>query len=329
MSLSRHTMLLIGALFTFSCGILFPGPSLPSITEVAAAKIDQKREWALLEVGRDSLDENFYSGSVVVNKLIVNNKGLVRLRLLLQDYELQHLDYDEVLYKYQNFESEQKNAISALLLARVLHGLDARLASAELALERDEQLLAARVFVLGTKADIGEPKLINQLVQLLSEHPGCAEGWRLLANLAPVYSRNDYAARAAQTEPWNTSAAGQEHANKCSALTLLQAGSSSDIEDALFLSNEINDDYFSKMILAAVYAKQQRAVEALDVINKVLIEYPDDAIAIFNRAILLRDYLSRSLDAIADLQKFLDLTTENAQLHFLRRSQAEFWLAER
>ncbi|MFT7516406.1 MAG: hypothetical protein ACI84O_000181 [Myxococcota bacterium] len=326
MFLSRLTIVLISSLLSASCGILFPGPSLPSKEKIAAAKVQQQREWSLLEFGLEVLDADLSSGQLIMYDLIRNNPQLPRLPLLLQDIQLQQLDSSALIYEYEQLEAQRKSAISALLLARLQPNRELRLMWANTALERDPNMILAEVFALGTRANGGDVKVLSPLVRLLDANPGCAEGWRLLSQLAPVYARADYAAAAAETEPWSTATLSQTHADKSAAVAALQAHYPQLAIDSVV---GLRDETFTKLVTAAAYAQQQHGEDALRLINEILSVEPENVIAIYNRAILLRDYLSRSGDAISDLEKFLDLTAENPQEYLRRRSQAEFWLEER
>jgi hypothetical protein len=102
---------------------------------------------------------------------------------------------------------------------------------------------------------------------------------------------------------------------------------------------------------ASVYARDHNPVEALLLITEVIEIEPDNHVAIFNRALLYRDYfgydavgkfsdVSDLNDArcgdllpgdirqaeIDDLTRFLELTKSSSQDSLLRRTQAEYRL---
>jgi hypothetical protein len=327
--MSRTTLALIALVITNSCGILFPGPSLPDYDEVVAAKDLQKSEWKLLEFCYSALEEDFASGKIVANNLILDNLELVRLPLLLQDIELQQVEHSALLSKYTMLEQQQQSALSALLLARVQTSREARVEWANLAIERDPDLVLAQVFLLGTRADDADTKVLKPLVRLLEEHPGCAEGWRLLAQLAPLYSRDDFAAAAASTEPWGIGEVNKVFAANSKAITSLRAHDPDTAIAAATKMIELDESMLtmSRMVTAAAFAQQQQPSAALGLVNKVLEDDPIHVVALFNRAILLRDYLGKSDDADSDLRLFLKLTASEPQKYLLRRTQAEYWLA--
>jgi hypothetical protein len=351
--MSRLTLALIALVLTNSCGLLFE-PTLPSLDEVNLAKIAQSDEWTLLGECFFLLQENFEDGRGEVASKIATYPEYPRLSLLLQDFEIMHLQLDELFEYYRKLEGEQSNALSALLFARVNLDRDKRIEYAEKSLASDPQFAIAKVFELGTRAEDGEADLVDELVSLLDDNPGCAEGWRLLAQLAPLYANSDYAVAAALTEPWvldKESALYKDSktvADKDAAVKLLQVG---ELDKANSRLLNIDDEVFVKLAKASVYARDHNPVEALLLITEVIEIEPDNHVAIFNRALLYRDYfgydavgkfsdVSDLNDArcgdllpgdirqaeIDDLTRFLELTKSSSQDSLLRRTQAEYRL---
>ncbi|MDP6963914.1 MAG: hypothetical protein QGF46_07095 [Planctomycetota bacterium] len=323
MSLSRLPLALIVVWSTAACGILFPGPSLPDYDEVVAAKSDQAREWELLEFCYDALREEYTSGKIITFNVFIDNPQFPRLALLLQDVEIQQ-QYPEVLFQeYKAYEQDNQSALSALLLARIQADRESQLQWVDVSLTRDPNFVLAKVFLFGTRADAGDPKLLPEIVELLEDNPGCAEAWRLLAQLAPLYSREDLAAAAAQTEPWERGESSVQSALHSKAVTALR---SKQPQKSIAVAEGIEDEILHLLISAAAMAQQQRPAAALVLINTILEEHPRHEVALFNRAILLRDYLGRSEDAAPDLRLFLDITADMPEKFIFRRTQAEYWL---
>jgi|GEM_PF-3058542 len=352
--MSRLTIALIALLLTNSCGLLFE-PSLPSMAEVAEAKKSQAKEWQILSECYFELADNFDEGQRIVAVIVADNPQYPRLALLLQDYELMHSKPSVMVRKYLELDTKQPSALSALLVARVQSNRDLRIEFAQLALERDPHFAIAKVFELGMRAEGGEADVFNSLVILLDDNPGCAEGWRLLAQLAPLYAHDDYVIAAALTEPWvfDTEsvlyADSKEIADKVAAVKLLEVG---EIETVLLRLSNVNDPTFVRLTKAVAFARQNKPLESLLLITEVLSSEPDNPVAIFNRALLYRDYFGYTADDVAalkqyrahpqyadllpqdirlaevnDLNRFLELTKNNAQDYIFRRTQAEYRLA--
>ena len=359
MSISRLSLALITLALTNSCGLLFD-PSLPDIDEVNLAKDAQSAEWELLDECYFLLQEDFEEGRSEVALIIATHSEFPRLSLLLQDFEMmpQHLAGDLVTH-YANLEGEQLSALSALLLARVYTDRDKRLEYAELSLSRNPQFAIAKVFELGIRAEDGQADLVDELVTLLDDNPGCAEGWRLLAQLAPLYANSQYALEAALTEPWvldENSVLYRDSktvADKAAVVKLLQVGELDEVHSRLLsrLLLNIDDEVFVKLARASAYARGSNPVEALLLITEVIEIEPENHVAIFNRALLYRDYFgydaigkfsnasnlnyARCADLlpenirqaeIEDLTHFLELTKKYSQNNLLRRTQAEYRL---
>ena len=79
-----------------SCGILFPGPSLPSLEEVQKVKSSQKPEWENLEAAYLQLSENFGVGEEFCLALIAKHPNQPRLHFLLQDMRLAEAILDDL-----------------------------------------------------------------------------------------------------------------------------------------------------------------------------------------------------------------------------------------
>ena len=341
MSISRLSLALITLALTNSCGLLFE-PSLPGIDEVNLAKVAQSDEWELLGECFFLLQEDFEYGRGEVASRIATCPEYPRLSLLLQDFEMIHLQPDDLFEYYRKLEGDKPNALSALLFARVHSSRDKRIEYAEKSLASDPQLAIAKVFELGTRAEDGEADLVDELVTLLDDNPGCAEGWRLLAQLAPLYANSQYALKAALTEPWvlDVNSAlykdSKTVADKAAVVKLLQVGELGDKYSHLLLN--IDDEYFVKLANASAYARDNNPEKALRLINEMIKSEPDNHVAIFNRALLYRDYFrydARSDDLLPgdirqaemdDLTYFLELTKNSAQDSLLRRTQAEYRL---
>ena len=353
MSISRLSLALITLALTNSCGLLFE-PSLPGIDEVNFAKVAQSDEWELLGECFFLLQEDFEYGRGEVASRIATYPEYPRLSLLLQDFEMIHLQPEDLFEYYKKLESDQPNALSSLLFARVHSSRDKRIEYAEKSLASDPQFAIAKVFELGTRAEDGEAYLVDELVTLLDDNPGCAEGWRLLAQLAPLYANSEYAVAAALTEPWvldkdNALYKGSKAvADKAAVVKLLQVGDLGEVHSRLL---NIGDEVFVKLAKASTYARNNNPVEALLLITEVIEVEPDNYVAIFNRALLYRDYfgydaIGKFSDAsnindarcddllpgnirqaeVDDLTHFLELTKSSAQNSLLRRTQAEYRL---
>jgi len=352
-SISRLSLALIALALTNSCGLLFE-PSLPGLDEVNLAKSTQYDEWKLLGECFFLLQEDFEDGRGEVASIIATYPEYPRLSLLLQDFEIKYLQLRDLHLYYSNLEEEQSSALSALLLARVHPNRDQRIKYAEQSLIRDSQFAIARVFELGTRAEGGEAYVVDRLVALLDDNPGCAEGWRLLARLAPLYDNSEYAVAAALTEPWVLDKDdllykdSKAVADKAAAVKLLQVG---EIDEAYSRLRNIEDEVFVKLARASAYARDNNPGKALLLITEVIEIEPDNYVALFNRALLYRDYfgydsMGKLFDTsyindtlpdgllpenirqaeVDDLTHFLELTKSSAQNSLLRHTQAEYRL---
>jgi hypothetical protein len=181
----------------------------------------------------------------------------------------------------------------------------------------------------------------------------------LLAQLAPLYANSQHALEAALTEPWvldENSVLYRDSktvADKAAVVKLLQVDELDDVHSRLLsrLLLNIDDEVFVKLARASAYARDNNPGKALLLITEVIEIEPDNYVALFNRALLYRDYfgydsMGKLFDTsyindtlpdgllpenirqaeVDDLTHFLELTKSSAQNSLLRHTQAEYRL---
>ncbi len=325
--LSRPPVLLLALALCPSCGLLFGEPKLPTVEEIQAAREADLAEWQLLAeaYGRNGQAEDPEVGLAVVRSLVVEHPGSLRLAFYAQDLALAVEGRAAVVAAADAAVAAEATPTNLLLRARLEREREARYEFVRQALDQDRDNPQGRVMRLALEARGGEPEVLERVIRLLQDHPGSAEGWRLLGELAPLYDRADLARAAALTEPWSP-LAEREEAIYALAVAELRAG---DAARALALAEQLAPAATRTLLLrAAALATLERPEEALVLVDQVLAEDPDDAIAVFDRALLLRDYLGRHGEARIELERFLRLADAGAVVPLTRRMQAEYWLAQ-
>jgi tetratricopeptide (TPR) repeat protein len=321
---SRLTLFLAAQfLWLPSCGLFVGEPSLPSLAEVAEARAEQSEDWQLLESAWLEVSENSFDPLQTVAALRLDHPDSVRLAIYEQDLQLEHLGMAQTRSLSWSTYTQTPTALNAYLWARVAEDPVRRDALLVEALELDDELVDARVLQIANAAFAGDTEVLNDLLELIGDHPGSASAWRLLGTLAPLFDRRDLAYRAADTEPWSPFDS-DERATFAQARRALQDGS---LEVALLRSHELPPGTSQTVNLqVAIFTAMGKADVGLQVLDEYLVENPDDLVAVFNRALLLREYLNRSEEAIAELERFLALDEEFGGADLMRRMQAEFWL---
>lgn len=271
-----------------------------------------------------AFQEDPRGGLQIVRALVEQYPEDVRLAIFLQDIELQVEDPELVRRSAQAAWREQPSGLHALLAARVATGPEERYTLYGKALELAPGLTQARVHRLFMEARAGEPEVLDTLIALLNEVPGSAEAWRLLGDLAPLYGRKDLARAAAQTEPWSL-AEDPSRAAYTLAVADLQAGNpQAALEQARLLPDDL---WEGRLLEAAALAALDHPSKAMEVVEAVLKERPDEPAALFNKALLLREYLGRAEEARPILERFLEVSAAGDSSNLGRVMQAELWLS--
>lgn len=299
--------------------------TLPSQDAIRVAREESAQDWELLEEAYLFYREESKQSLPSVRALQLENPASVRLALFLQDIELELEGKKLVGLRAESAFEKQETGLNALLLARVQEDPSQRLLLLERALRLDPSLTQAQVHWLAMNARAGDADVLDEIIGLLWEHPACAEGWRLLGELAPLFERPDLARAAAQTEPWSSFEA-PTRAEYTLAATDLSAGNAA---KALLEARQLADDVWEGRLLeAAALAQLGQAKEALEVVEAVIQERPDEPAAWFNKGLLLRDYLARGAEARLAFEKFLEVNKASGQANLKQVMQVEFWLSQ-
>jgi len=306
-----------------ACGLFVSEPMAPSLQEVANARAAEADDWALLENAWQAAVANPFDPLRELALLRGQNPSSVRLAMLEQDLQMQKLELAQVRSLAKSLYEERPNALNAYLWARVAPTKELRDTLLMEALGKNDELVEARVLQLANAAFAGDTEVLVQLLEVLNEYPGCANAWRLLGTLAPLFDRRDLAHRAAATEPWSPFDS-VERATYVLARRALRDGKP---EIALQKSLDLPAGTSQTINLqVAAFAALGQADDALGVIDDFLQDHPDDRVAVFNRALLLREYLGRAEEAVAELERFLELEAAQGGSDLIRRMQAELWL---
>lgn len=314
-------------LFAPGCGLLFGEPDLPDAATIQAARAADQQDWELLTDAyvRSQQAENPEVSLAVVRDLLQRHPESVRLAFFEQDLAMDLEGRNAVLARAEEAVANQPTALNLLLRARLERDRDLRYDLVRRALDLERDLPQGRVMRLALEARGGEPEVLDRIIRLLQDHPASAEGWRLLGELAPLYDRADLARAAALTEPWSP-VAEREEALYSLAVAELRAGNAA---RTLALAEDLHPDAARTTLLrAAALASLERPQEALTLIDQVLVKEPRNAVAVFDRALLLRDYLGRHQESRLDLERFLQLADEGVAVPLTRRMQAELWLKQ-
>ncbi|MCP4094511.1 MAG: hypothetical protein GY747_13830 [Planctomycetes bacterium] len=324
MGISRLTLFLaVQLLWLPSCGLFVGEPSLPSLEDVAEARADEAEDWQLLEQAWLASSENTFNPLQTVAALRLDHPDSVRLAIFEQDLQGEHLGAAQTRDLAEALYLQAPTALNTYLWARVVDDPARRDSLLVEALDLDDELVDARVLQIASAAFAGQTDVINDLLGLIGDHPGSASAWRLLGTLAPLFDRRDLAHAAAETEPWSPFDS-ENRATFAEARRALQDGAH---EHALVKSHELPQGESQTINLqVAIFAAMGKADVGLQVLDEFLEENPNDLVAVFNRALLLREYLNRADEATAELERFLQLDAEFGGADLMRRMQAELWL---
>lgn len=314
---------LFGLVLLSGCGLFRREPKLPPPAAVAAARAGDAAEWELLRDAALRYQELGPAARPELRALAALHPESLRLAALVQDVEIEQEGRAAVLRRYQEQAAAQPGAVAFYLAARACAERELGLQWVERALQEDPDLVPAQVLRLGFSARAGENETLNSLVELLRRHPESAEGWRLLARLAPLYGRGDLARAAAQTEPWSP-LDPPRWAKLAQADAALRDG---DPQAALrILADFPSRDRDAGLLQAAALTAAQRPAEALTVLDDLAAANPGDAMVRFNRGLLALDYLRDEGLAQQELTEFLRLADAGVSVPLNRRLQAELWL---
>ena len=283
----------------------------------------QRGAWERLDAAYQAVQRHPELGLVEVRELVAAHPEDVRLALYLQDLELEQDPRGLVRQRANSAYAARQTALTALLAARVQEDPDKRYLLLQRSVGLDGSLTQAQVEKIRMEARAGDPQVLDQLIAVLNRDPGSAEAWRLLATLAPLYERPDLARAAVQTEPWSWEE-DSVRADYTLAVADLDAGNP---QQVLLEARALPADMWEARLLeAAALAQLDHPEKALEVVEQVLVEHPDLPEALFNKGLLLRDYLGRNEDAIPVFRRFLEVNEASGQANLLRVTQVQFWL---
>jgi hypothetical protein len=310
---------------TGACGLFRSEPDLPAAVEVTAARAQQAGQWARLERCIRWVQEDPIGGWARMTDLRARFPEDARLAALVQDLEIQRdgrsATREIAIRRWQ----ERPTAIHAYLAARVEPNKEIQRDLLVQALVLDPGLEQVEVLQIALEARAGEPKALERLIRLLRRHPGLGEGWRLLAELGPLYARPDLALRAEQTEPWS-SFDDPRRATLALASAELAGGAPERALEILASLGATDTD--ATVLRAAAHASAGRPVVARRLLEELIGRDPQHAVAHFNLGLLFRDYLDDPVHAEQSLQLFLETSDLPEEQNLFRRIQAEFWLSE-
>lgn len=308
-----------------SCGLFRSAPELPSLEEVRAAREEQDPQWQRLRSAYDALLLDPLLGWATVEDMAARAPGDARLAAMIQDLRVEQQGEEAVRAEVQSRYDQNPDAMNSWLLARLTRAKPRRLELVEEALAQQPGHQQAQVMRLALKAHAGDPEVLDDLIRLLRQHPGLAEGWRLLGEFAPLYARPELALRAAETEPWSPYASA-----RTSTLALAEAllvGGAPDRALATLSELPVDDDAVA-VVRAAAHAAAGRPDRAQAILTQVIARDPGNAVAHFNLGLLYRDYLPDPVLSAQHLQAYLDAVDLPLEQDLLRRMQAEYWLMQ-
>ncbi len=317
---------LVLPLLAAGCGLLERDPELPSLDRVRAARAAEEDQWQLLAEAWAVRASGSPEAAAELAALAQSPAGSLRLQALLQDFavldartpgERQALALDA-----EEAALNQPSAGRYYLAAR-LADRGRALELLATALELDPELVPAQVLRLGLQARAGDQQPLEELVLLLDEHPGSAEGWRLLGQLAPFHARPELAVRAAETEPWLPL-----EDTRLDRLYRAEASLAAGEADLALASLRGLEDRHARLLRAAALAELGQGEAALELLQALVAERPDDAVAHFDLALLALDHLRRPALARRHLGKVLELAAAGSELPIQRLTQAELWLEQ-
>ncbi|MBL7007777.1 MAG: tetratricopeptide repeat protein [Planctomycetes bacterium] len=310
--------------FVAGCGLLDREPELPSLERVHQARAAEAGDWELLVQAWRIRSESAGAAAGELQRLSANSPGSLRLAALVQDFAVLDSAGPEALGQLR-LEAERQALVAPeagrLYLAARIAERERALELVAMALELDPDLVPARVLQIGLQARAGDRRPLEELATLLEDHPGSAEGWRLLGQLAPFYARPELAVRAAQTEPW-LSFGDPRLARLYQAEAALAAG---EAELALQSLRGL-EDRRARLLRAAALAERGDPEAAWTVLQDLARQWPDDPVVHFDLALLALDHLDRPEQVRAHLERVLELAAGGAELPLQRLTQAEVWL---
>ncbi len=321
---SRLTLCLLGLFVLQACGLLAKKAELPPLAMTYQAREAESSSWDILQQAYLGVQGDLQAGLPAAQALLATHPEDVRLAIFVQDVEISVLGSAAVQKEAMRSFQQDPSPLHAFLAARAQTDAQKRYRLLTLAVEDAPDFVQARVFKLAMEARAGEPEVLDELIALLNQHPGSAEAWRLLADLAPLYDRLDLARAAAQTEPWSPLEKGERATYTLALADLKNDNAKAALEQARQLPEDM---WEARLLEASALAKLGRPVAAIKIVDALLQTHPQEPAVWFDKALLLRDYLGRSKDAVPYLEKFLDLSKASGQANLMRVTQAQLWLS--
>ena len=305
------------------CGILASQSGLPPLSEVERAKQANSAEWILL--GR--VENAWYEkGREEALRLAVGSESSPRMAALLQDLQALGGNPEEEESRWFSAFERNPGFLSAYLAARACLDPAHRTVLAGKALEFNPASRQARVLRIGSRPfRVGEVAGLQRLMALLSEDPGCAEGWQLLGHLASMHGREDLAFEAARTEPWARGISSEGIARFKARAALAADDPKKSVAILLGRSEPLSRE--ALLLLASAHVEAGHPGESLAILEELLESNSQDPQILFNLALLQRDHFMNQDEAEALLADFLRVAdAQGAPLP--RILQARLWLKE-
>lgn len=310
--------------FVAACSLFSRAADLPAAPVVTAARDEEAAEWVLLARAWEIRAAGGAGAGAELAGLAAAAPSSLRLAALLQDFAV--LDAGGPAGRAELFaqalaRAESTGAARDLYLAARLAPRDRALALLDRCLELEPALLPARVLRLGLNARAGDVRILDELLGLLAEHPGLAEGWRLLGQLAPFFARPELALRAAETEPWLV-LEDPRLARLYRAECALGAGRHQESLREL----EGLTDRRAHLLRASALSELGQIDAARRILEELIAQDSRDAVAHFDLGLLALDRLERPELARAELLRVLELARDGVEIPIQRLVQAEIWL---
>jgi len=310
-----------------SCGALAGKVTLPSHSEAVEAKQANHDEWELLDRAFQLSAESDWRAAL---PLVDSNPHSVRLQALVQDLRVASQGRDVVSQDYEARLSEKRVTQTQMpldyyLAARLCTDFDQAREWLEIALELDPDFVLATVLSLSLKTETGYYATLDPLRRLLSEHPGCAEAWRLLGMIGPLYARPDLARRAAALEPWS----GNELETWAGHYMAIRYLKNQEPPKAIPITKRApEDDFLGRLIHACALGEAGQYKDAILALESLHQVAPDDMLVLFNLGLIEMQSLHHPDKALFWFEQILEKAHAGHEVSFVRRMQVEAWVRQ-
>jgi tetratricopeptide (TPR) repeat protein len=296
--------------------------TLPDHDEVTFAREANAEEWAMLDAAYLLAQS---SGWKSILPWLIAEPTSVRLHALVQDLRLIDEGRELAWADAQAQLVDDRSPLHLFLAARLCDSPTQAKEWLDEALQADPDFVLAQVLQLSLQSDSGYYAMLDPLRRLLAEHPGCAEAWRLLGMVAPLYARPDLARRAAVLEPWSGAELNQ-WATHYSAVRYLKA---QDPRRALSqLGTLPPSDFEGRLLHACALGESGQHLKALHAMEALHEIEPNDMRVLFNLGLIEMQRLQHPKLALAWFELILVKAHEGQAIPFVRRMQVEAWASD-